>query len=263
MKSAMVALVMAVTVLAQNPPPPAPQEDPGAKKARQLIEQTILALGGQAYLSVLDMEQQGRTYSFYHGQPASVGAPFWRFWRWPDKDRVELTKQRDVVYINNGDAGFEITYKGTALQEAQQLQDYNRRRQYTLELVLRQWLKQPGTMVLYEGSSVAEQKPCETVSVINAQNQTVTLFLDVNSHLPVKKVFYWRDKDRYKNEEAEVFDNYRPIQGVMTPHGIIRARNGEYVSQRFIHSVRYNVGLTDSLFTAAPTYDPYKSERKK
>ena len=51
----------------------------------------------QAWLNLQDMEQQGRSYGYSHGQPSSLGTVFWRFWKYPDKDRIELTKQRDVV----------------------------------------------------------------------------------------------------------------------------------------------------------------------
>ena len=37
--------------------------------------------------------------------------------KFPDKERSELTKKRDVVYIENGDQGYEVTYKGTTLQD--------------------------------------------------------------------------------------------------------------------------------------------------
>ena len=38
-----------------------------SRKAKALIEQGIQALGGQAYLNLHDMQQEGRTYSFHHG----------------------------------------------------------------------------------------------------------------------------------------------------------------------------------------------------
>src|SRR5512135_1087670 len=165
MKSVFLAFLLAVSALGESAPassPTAPQEDPGTKKARALIQQAIEALGGQAYLNVQDMEQEGRAYRFYHGEAEGAGTLFWRFWKWPDKDRVEVTKQRDIVYINNGDQGYEITYKGTAREEASQPEEYNRRRPYSLEIVLRQWLNQPGTILLYEGPAVAERKPTES-----------------------------------------------------------------------------------------------------
>ncbi len=237
---------------------PAPPQDESARQARALIDQCIQALGGQAWLNVQDVEQQGRAYSFYHGQSNSLGVQFSRFWKFPDKERIELTKQRDVVYINTGDNGYEVTYKGTAAEEPDALADYLRRRRHSLETVLREWLNQPGTALFYNGPAVAEQKQADSVTIMNAKDDSVTLFLDTTTHLPIKKTFEWRDKDRYFNKEEEVFDNYRPEQGIMTPHSVIRVHNGDITNQRFITKVTYNAGLPDKMFQASVTYDPYK-----
>ncbi|HYE26307.1 MAG TPA: hypothetical protein VEG32_14025, partial [Clostridia bacterium] len=106
-----------------------PAKDPGAK-ARTLLDSMLKALGGQAFLSYETMAQQGRTYSFYQGEPSGTGTLFWRFWRYPDKERIELTKDRDVVYIHNGDRGYEVTFKGTAPEEDKLLDEFIRRRQH-------------------------------------------------------------------------------------------------------------------------------------
>jgi hypothetical protein len=90
-----------------------PVDQQNALRAKSLLEQMIQALGGQNYLNIEDISQEGRTYSFHLGRPNSAGTVFWRFYRFPDKDRMELTKKRDVIEIFNGDKGYEITYKGT------------------------------------------------------------------------------------------------------------------------------------------------------
>lgn len=255
--SALVVL-LAVSAVAQNTSP-APTENENAKKARAVLNAMIDALGGQAYLNVQDMQQEGRTYSFYNGKPNSLGTLFWRSWKFPDKDRTELTKQRDVVYIFNGDKGYEVSYKGTAAAEPESLRDYLRRRNHSLETVLRIWLPDPKTALFYDGAAVAEQKPCDSVTLMNAKNDAVTIYIDSNTHLPVKKTFQWRDpSDRLKNEEGEIYDNFRMVQGVLTPHTLLRTKNGDTTNQRFITTVKYNVGLPDSLFEATVTYDPYK-----
>ena len=274
MKSAFIAIILGVSAFAfaaqvgqssaSSAANPAPAQDANAQKARALLDQCIQALGGQAWLNLQDMEQQGRSYSYFQGRPNSVGIVFWRFWKYPDKDRIELTKQRDVVYLNVGDKGYEITYKGTAAQEPEQLADYNRRRRHSLEIVLREWLNQPGTALFYDGPAIAEQRQADSVTILNAENDAVMLFLDNHSHLPIKKTFEWRDPtDRLKNVEGEIFDNWRPEQGIMTPHAILRTHNGDTINQRFITSVRYNVGLADSLFQAAITHDPNKPLPKR
>ena len=275
MKSFAIAILLGVCVVAgaaQTPQSSAPSaaspaqtpQDANAQKARALLDQCIQALGGQAWLNLQDMEQQGRSYSYFQGQPNSLGTLFWRFWKYPDKDRVELTKQRDVVFINVGDKGYEITYKGTAAQEAEQVADYNRRRRHSLETVLREWLNQPGTALFFDGPAVAEQKPADQVSILTADNDAVTLFLDSHTHLPIKKTFEWRDPaDRLKNVEGEIYDNWRLVQGVMTPFSILRSHNGDTNNQRFITGVRCNVGISDSMYQATITYDPNRPPPKR
>src|SRR5208282_5671904 len=83
-------------------------KDPSQQKALKILNEMIRALGGDAYVNIRDMEVEGRAYSFSHGQPNGQGLQFWRLWEWPDKDRWELTKQRDVIELNIGDKGYEI-----------------------------------------------------------------------------------------------------------------------------------------------------------
>ena len=222
-----------------------------AQKARAVLDHTIQALGGSAYLNIQDISQEGRTYSFYHGRPSSLGILFWRFYKFPDKDRIELTKQRDVVYVYKGDKGTEITYKGPRPEDPKDLTDYLRRRHFSLDWVLRKWLLEPGVALFYEGQTVAEEKPVEQVTLMNRHNEGVTLYISVDDHLPVKKTFSWRDAtDKERNIEDEVYDNYREVQGVMTPHTVTRFYNGDMSDQRFMTTVRYNQGISDSQFEA-------------
>jgi len=225
------------------------------QKARTLIDQALQALGGPAYIGIQDISQEGRTYSFHLGRPNGVGTVFWRFYAYPDKERIELTKKRDVIYLENGDKGYEITFKGTRAEDPKDRLDYQRRHHYALDVVLREWLHQPGTALFYDGQAVAEQKPAQQITIMNAQNEALVLYLDDNTHLPIKKSFSWRDPtDKQRNVEDEVYDNYRPVQGVMTPFDVTRYFNGEMSNQRFLNSVKYNQNLNPSLFTASITY---------
>jgi hypothetical protein len=252
MKPLLCILLLAAAALAQVDAPPAstiPVDQENARKARQVLDQAVQALGGSAYLGIQDISQEGRVYSFHLGQPNSVGAPFYRFYRYPDQDRVELTKKRDIVLIYSGQKGYEITFKGAHPDDPKNVSEYMRRREFSLDWVLRKWLSAPGVAYFYEGTTVTEQKPVDQVTLMNKDNQGVTLYLDRSTHLPVKKSYSWRDPtDKQRNIEDEVYDNYRPIQGVMTPFSLTRFYNGDMSNQRFINSVSYNQGLADSLF---------------
>jgi len=258
MKYLVLAILLSGLAFGQaNTPAPAtseqsiPVDQENARKAKTLLDQMIDALGGNAYLNVEDVSQEGRSYSFHLGQSDGVGVVFWRFYRFPDRERTEFTKKRDIAYVYRGDKGFEITYKGTRYDEPKAVSDYLRRRQYSLDWVVRKWLNQPGIALFYEGHTVAAQKDAEQVTIMDANNQSVTLYIDTKTHLPVKKTYSWRDPtDKERNTEDEVFDNYRLVQGVMTPFGITRFYNGDMSNQRFLNSVTFNKGLSDSLFSA-------------
>ena len=242
----------------------APAEQDNSAKARAIINQAIQTLGGAAYLNIQDMSQTGRTYSFHRGEATSAGTLFWRFVKYPDRERIEVTKQRDVAYVYNGDKGYEITFKGTTGLDAKLLTEYLRRRDHSLEKVLRQWINEPGVALFDEGPAVAADKPAEQITIMNSKNDSVTLYIDTNLHLPVKKVFTWRDpEDNLRNTEEEIYDAYRPTQGIMTPYSITRFYNGEMSNQRFLNTVTYNNALADSMFDAKTTYDPSTLPQKK
>ncbi|HZR64906.1 MAG TPA: hypothetical protein VFA85_07150 [Terriglobales bacterium] len=276
MKYVLIALLTAVVCFAQQTPSTGasdsttpsssiPVDQANAAKARAVLDQAIKALGGDAYLNWKDISVEGRSYSFHHGEANSVGTIFWRFRKFPDKDRIEITKKRDIIQIYNGDKGYEITYKGIRnLEGKDDLQPYLRRRKYSLDIVLRTWLNQPGVALFYDGQTVAAQKQTDQVTVMNSKNEAVTIYIDINSHLPVAKSYKWRDPvDNQRNEEEEIFDNYRRTQNIMTAYDTTRLFNGEMSAQAFLTDAKYNQNLEDSLFDPEAATSKENSKKKR
>jgi len=248
------------------PPPITLDKDAqaNANKAAALIEQGIHALGGQTYLAIRDREQQGRTYGFHAGRATGGGGPFWSFSEFPDKERVEFTKERDIAQLFVGDKGYEITYKGPRPVEKKDLEDYLRRRHFSLDTVLRTWVTDPKVLLLFDGNAIAAQHAALQVTLINAENESVSLFFDVDTHLPIKKSFEWRDPlDKQKNLEEEVYDNYKPVSGIMAPYSVTRFFNGDMSNQRFLNAVTINQGLDPAMFDPKSGYDPNKVKPAK
>ena len=236
-----------------------PVDEENVRKAKAVLDQAIQALGGQAYLTIRDTAQTGRTYSFHHGRPTSNGILFWRFTQFPDKERIEVTKERDIAQVYNGDKGFEITYKGARPLDENDVTDYLRRRKFSLDTLLRTWVNDSSVAFFYEGNTVAAERPAVQVTLINAKNESVTLYFDAETHLPIKKTFTWRDPlDKQRNLEEEVYDNYRPVQGVVAAYGFTRYFNGDMATQRFMNSITYNQGLNPAMFDPHSGYNPNK-----
>jgi hypothetical protein len=240
-----------------------PGDQQNSRKARALLDQAMQALGGQAFLNIHDIQEEGRTYSFHHGQPTSNGVLFWRFVEYPDKERIEITKQRDIAYIYNRDKGYEVTYKGAHSIETKDLNDYLRRRRFSLDTLLREWINDPGVALFYDGNALAGNLPAEQITMINPKNEAVSLYFDIETHLPLKKSYSWRDPvDKERNVEEEIYDNYRLVQGVMTAYGFTRYFNGDMQTQRFVNSAHYNQGLNQAMFDPNSHYEPNKSDSK-
>ena len=220
-------------------------------------------MGGQTYLNIRDVQQEGRTFSFYHGRPSGTGALFWRFVEYPDKERLEVTKERDVAYVYTGNKGYEVTFKGPHAVEKKDLDDYLRHRRLSLETILRTWVHDPSVALFYEGNALAGNVLAQQLTLINSKDEAVKLFLDMDTHLPLKKSHTWRDPvDKERNVEEEVYDNYKPVQGVMTYYSFTRYYNGDMQSQRFINSIQYNQGLNPAMFDPSSGYNPNKPVKK-
>lgn len=278
----------------ETPPPRAPlagkpagpvtlNDSENARKARAVLDQTVETLGGDWYLTYQNKEETGRYYPLYHGRTNSTGIPYNYYIEYPDKDRFEVlglkdihvipgqidigsvkSKKADLVLIHNGDKGYEITYKGTAAQETEDLQNYLRRRPHSLEWIFRKWVRDPNVALFYEGQSVVNGKECEGVTLLNIQNDSVSIYLDLNTHYPVKISYSWRDpKDKQKNVEEEVYDNYKLVQAIWTAHSITRYFNGETSQQRFVNTAVYNQKLPESMFEATVSYDPKAPLKKR
>ncbi|HLW52025.1 MAG TPA: hypothetical protein VKW06_04195 [Candidatus Angelobacter sp.] len=235
---------------------PTPQENEARsnqQKARAVIDRMIIALGGQAYLTVQDLYSEGRYGRFGHNGDLAGGTVFFRYWQWPDKDRLELTPQRDIVQLYVGDKVYEVTYKGSQLQDPQKDEGVKLamlRHRYALENVLRTWLNAPGTLLLDEGPTLAINRMAERITIINSSNESVSILVLADSHLPAKKVFYIRDpQSRERDEDEEIYDNWRMVQGVNTPMSRLVQHNGRMARQEYLQEVIYNRRPPDDTFT--------------
>src|SRR6185437_971746 len=138
MSRILLIFLLVAAAVAQTAPPAKPAsapEDENSRKARTLIDQTIKALGGQAYLTAKTKSEDGRYFTFYHGQSRGVGIAFGLYTKFPDKQRLEILKVKsyhfllfsvggiaskdksDIVVIHNADKAYEVTFKGTAKED--------------------------------------------------------------------------------------------------------------------------------------------------
>jgi hypothetical protein len=129
------------------------QADIGAKNAQQAraaLDAMVQALGGQAWLDQKNKLIEGRIAAFFHGAPDLGTTQTWEYHEWPDHDRIEVTKHRDVLEFFEGRKGWEVTYRGTTAITPDLLDEYLRRRDHSIEIAVKVWMKDPNTILVLE-----------------------------------------------------------------------------------------------------------------
>ena len=221
--------------------------DEGAKnaqKARAALDAMVKALGGSAWLNMQNREQQGHIAAFFQGNPDLGTEETFEIHQWPDHDRIEVTKHRDVVEFFIGRLGWEVTYRGKHALDKDLVDDYLRRRDHSIEMAVKVWMQDPNTILIYEGQHLAERHLAEQVTLISPQNEAITILMDEQTHLPLQRIFQWRDPEYHdKNTDTEEYDDYHDIQGFATPFTITRLKNGDTVRQYYVTHVAYNQNL--------------------
>jgi hypothetical protein len=221
------------------------------------------ALGGDAWLNRRNVRVVGHLGRFFQGAPNGIVIDFTATRQFANGDRPDAQrigfitdksmilpgKKIDIVQIWINNTGHEVTYKGNITLPKDQIEDYYRRQEHSIESIYRVWLKAPGVVVIDEGSTMVERRLTERVTILSDNNDAVTVDIDAQTHLPRRRTFLWRNitfKDR--DEDAEEYDDYHTIQGLPTAFTISRYHNGDLASQTFYTKVEYDVDLPPETF---------------
>lgn len=249
MRSRLVLALALLVALALPRPAPAqssgdPEADKNAAQARAVLDAMVKALGGDAWLNLRNTMQRGHVAAFFQGRPDLGTTELWIYHQWPDLDRIEVTKHRDVLNFYLAGKAWEVTYRGKKPLPEDIADEFFRRRNHSIELAVKVWLKDPRTILIYEGKRMAARHMADQVTLISPENESITIQTDEQTHLPLSRSFQWRDpvyKD--KNTELEEYAGYQTIQGFPTPLSITRSKNGEMTRQYYIDQVVYNQDL--------------------
>jgi hypothetical protein len=230
----------------------APAQDPSAVKARAVLDAMVQALGGDRWLNLQSRYLEGRIAAFYQGKPTGATVHYWQ-WDTAAASRTDLTEgkkdKHDWTQVFTDKDCWEVTFRGKNPIPKDQCAAALRSRAHSIETAVRVWMKDPATILMYEGQSLAGRHLAQQITLLNAENDSITIQVDADTHLPLSRSWSWRDpvyKD--KNEDAEEYDDYHVIDGLPTPFTITRTHNGDETQQRFIFKAAYNGPLPPNGF---------------
>ncbi len=221
-----------------------------AAKGKQILEQAIQALGGDAYLNVRDVTCTGRIGTFDHSGELTGFGHFIDYTIPPFKERQENLPKRNIIEVYNGNKGWELDRGGVSDAPQADLVDFQEGVKKDLDNILRHRMHEPDMTIRYGGPDVIDGWKADWVELIDGENRTIRIAVASGTHLPVRKTVDTRDaRTRLKTQEVEYYSNFHPLQGIQTAFQITRERNNIKIFQAFFDKCDYNTNLADSLFT--------------
>jgi outer membrane lipoprotein-sorting protein len=256
------AAALSPAARAQAPETMLPEQS--SAKAKQLIQQTVAALGGPAFLGVRDVDCTGRL-SFFGRTNEVTGYDYFRdLWKFPDKNRTEYSKKAEIIEVYNGNQAWTLDKGGVTEKPAADAEEFQEGLKRDPIELLRTRLNEEGMTFRYGGSEIVDLKQVDWVEIVDRERRTFRLALDRATHLPIRsEVFVRNVETRERTELVKYYSNYHAQQGVLTPFQEAHARDGRRIYQVFYNGCAYNTGLSEDLFTRASLEKHYAEFGKK
>jgi hypothetical protein len=241
-----------------------------AAKAKQLLQQVIAALGGQAYLSVRDSQCDGRTAQFGTAGTLMGFTLFRDLWLLPDKNRVEyyskgehtiagflmgaddllITHGGAMITIYSSEGGWTLDKSGVSDEPEDVIKNYNDQLKSGLNDMLRKRMKEPGVDVQYGGTDLIDLKEAEWIVFTDSDHREMRLGVDRFTHLPLRWIVTTRNPEtRVYSSLTTSYTQYMALDGVRTPLSIEMSRDDRKLTQTFLTDCKYNSDLVPELFT--------------
>lgn len=271
MKSARFRLACLLAALLFAPWPFAAAQDgqilmpeQSAAKAKQLLQQTIEAMGGDAFLNVRDRTCTGRYSQFGHSGEMEGFERFQDYSEPPNMSRTENLPQRNIIEVYNTDKGWTLDRGGVAEAPTADVIRFQEGIKKDVGNILRRRVHEADMSFRYGGIDIVDLHEVDWVELIDSEDRTLRIAIDRSSHLPIRRDVEQRNPTtRATTKETDLYSNYHPIDGVQTPFQIERDRNGMKIYQVFFDSCQYNTGLPASLFTRESLDDKWQKTGKK
>jgi len=227
-------------------------------RGKQIIDETVKALGGEKFLRVQDRVESGRAYSFFNDNVSGLSvAKFYTRYVPEDKPGIKLAQQerqafgKDEYYfvVLREEGAWEVTYRGPTPLEKEQIRRHHDSVIHNIFYILRNRLNEPGLVFEARGTDVIDNMAVSVVDVIDSENRVVTVYIHQATKLPVRQDWVWRDPDTHeRNDEVTRFSRYRQVDGTQWPFQMHRERNGQKTYEMFADSVTINQNLDGDIF---------------
>ena len=261
-------LVLASGTRAQNPDTIAPEEN--TAMAKRVVNQTIQAMGGQAYLGMNERQCDGRRALIGHNGELSGYIGLKDSWQYPDKQRtdyvahsrntllgyligvqdLDITHGGTVITLFSGDQGWMMDRGGVSEMPVTSVSQFQDAVKQNVDNLLRIRVKDPETQFRWAGLGTVDLHPVDFVEITDSSGLMTKISVDKSTHLVVRSVVVTQDEElNQPREDVAIYSNYQPKSGVEMPMQITRERDGRRLMQVFYDTCQPNPSLPPDFFT--------------
>lgn len=230
------------------------------ERAQRVVDECVKALGGNAFLTMQDRTETGRMYSFDMGTGKMGGGIYVTLYTQyltpvPGKFAMRIRQifglhQDEGGVLITPENGWDISFHGARPMDDETFANYKDSAIRGIFYILRQRLKEPGMSFYSQGGDIFEHVPVDIVDITDDSNNTVTVYFDRITHLPIRQTFRRRNKEFNDFDvETSSFAKYRAFNGITLPLENRRERNGRKIFEMFVDTETVNQGLSDNVFT--------------
>jgi hypothetical protein len=223
-------------------------------QAKKLFDDAIKAMGGSAYLNVMNIVSEGNSFGFDLDGNSSGLVKYYDWTKLPDKSRNEQgnrKKERDIVVFNlEANQGWILEgQKDTRDATPQEMKEFKNLVKHVIDNIFRLRYQDPANKLFYLGPGDGENLQYDLVKSLDPENDETVIYFDRNSKLPAKIEYSEINKRGIKDKHVDEFSQWHVIQGINTPLRIDSYVNGRKSGQTFPIKVVYNSNLSDSFFS--------------
>lgn len=229
-------------------------------KAEAILQETLEALGGKAFQTIVTMEERGRAYAFKqnnlsalaiiriatrYADPATApaGAPALL-------EHQYYGEKEDLAAMSIYDRSFDITYRGYTPTDEENTSRIRESRLHNFFYIARQRLPREKYIVEYIGTDIVRNQPAVGIRLVDPDFRVTELWVHRTTKLPLRQEFTRRDaKTNLPIQEVMEWDKFRDVGGgIQWPLYVLRESKGQKVFEMFSSEVRINPPFPDSVF---------------
>jgi hypothetical protein len=285
---ALVALLVAASGLllaaarAQNPDTMGLEQNEA--KAKQLLKQSIDAMGGPLFQAQTESQCDGRVAQLDRNGGIMGFSNIRSYWHYPDKNRTEYivhstkagyfailigdfpmpVKGGETIQLFSGDSGWFMDKDGVSPADATLVSEFQSSLKRQLRNLLLNRANEDGVFLHYSGIGTADIREADWIDFSDENDRVVRVALDHESHLPLRTVAITPNEEMHdKDEDVTIYSNYKEHQGVQFPMQMTREHNGMRTQQTFFSSCMNAPSLPPDFFTEESLQKQFKQSGGK